>query len=241
MAPEVFGGGPHDAASDIWALGVLLQLMLSGKPPFSGATAFDMTAAILRDAATPLPTRVPAGLRSIVAKCLAKEPSHRYQRASEVRTALEAVQAEAPAVGTPAPSGRSLTRVWAGTRALLVAIVLLAVTWTVIQLAPQPLVRPHDAVTVVITDFETLLSIAEICDVIRTAIGILASLLDPSPALAPSAPRRSTRTKGKAVRRPSGTAGRLRRRSPLTGCSISTSGWRDCPFGREMEHYGRAQ
>lgn len=96
MAPEVLRGEGADERSDIWALGVLLYEMASGVRPFVGATGFEITGSILHKAPSPLPARVLAALQSVIDKCLAKNPSERYQRAGEVRAALEALRAERP-------------------------------------------------------------------------------------------------------------------------------------------------
>ena len=101
MAPEQLHGEPADPRTDVWALGVLLYEMAAGSPPFGGRTAFELTSAILRDAPAPLPPHVPVGLRRIVERCLAKDTAERYQRASDVRAALEAV-----AEGRTSPVGR---------------------------------------------------------------------------------------------------------------------------------------
>jgi eukaryotic-like serine/threonine-protein kinase len=92
MAPEVLQGEPATVASDIWSIGILLYEMSAGHLPFSGRTMFDETAAILRSPMPPLPAHVPAGMRMIVARCLAKEPAQRYHTARELKAALEAVQ-----------------------------------------------------------------------------------------------------------------------------------------------------
>ncbi|HXW08027.1 MAG TPA: protein kinase [Vicinamibacterales bacterium] len=97
MAPEVIRGAAADARSDIWSLGVLLHETLSGTRPFEGPSREDVTTAILRDAPTPLPSHVPSEIGAIVRKCLAKDPAARYQRAGEIRAALEAVQPRASA------------------------------------------------------------------------------------------------------------------------------------------------
>ena len=96
MAPEVLGGRSADERSDIWALGVLLYEMTAGRRPFTGQAAFELCSAILRDDPAPLPAEAPAGLRTIVRGCLRKDPAQRYQRASEVRAALESLAAGAP-------------------------------------------------------------------------------------------------------------------------------------------------
>ena len=92
MAPEVLRGEKGDHLSDLWALGVLLYEAAAGKLPFRGNTGFEVTSAILREAPPPLPSTVPYGLSAVIQRCLMKERAGRYQRASEVRAALEAVQ-----------------------------------------------------------------------------------------------------------------------------------------------------
>ena len=91
MAPEQLQGQPADARSDIWALGVVLYELATGKRPFQGQTGFDLTAAILRQPLPALPSSVPAPLAGVIDRCLAKEPGERYQQGSEIRAALEAV------------------------------------------------------------------------------------------------------------------------------------------------------
>ena len=95
MAPEVLRGEGADYRSDLWALGIVLYEAASGHLPFEGRTAFEISSSIMREMPKPLGPPVPAGLWAIIQRCLAKEPMQRYQRASEVHAALEAVQSAA--------------------------------------------------------------------------------------------------------------------------------------------------
>jgi serine/threonine-protein kinase len=119
LSPEVLRGDPADSRSDVWALGVLLYELASGRRPFTGTTGYELTSAILNSSPPPLPPHVPPALRTVIQRCLAKEPSQRYERAGEVRAALEAVSSDsagAAAVPTPPEKAGAGQR-----RALLVA------------------------------------------------------------------------------------------------------------------------
>jgi len=95
MAPELLRGEPADYRSDLWAFGVVLYEAASGRLPFEGRTGFEISSAIIREMPTALGPPIPPGLWAIIQRCLAKEPAQRYQRASEIQAALEAVQSAA--------------------------------------------------------------------------------------------------------------------------------------------------
>ena len=101
MAPEIFRGEPADYRTDLWALGVVLYELASGRLPFEGRTGFEISSAILREVPKPLGPPVPPGLWAVIQRSLAKEPTQRYQRAGEVQAALEAVQSGAMAAPEP--------------------------------------------------------------------------------------------------------------------------------------------
>lgn len=89
LAPEILKGQTSHERSDLWALGVVLYEMASGRLPFRGVTQAELLSAILTNPPEPLPSLVPARLRAIIGRCLMKEPAERYERASEVRAPLE--------------------------------------------------------------------------------------------------------------------------------------------------------
>ena len=100
MAPEQVRGHETDERADIFALGVILYEMLSGGRPFSGESAVEVMNSILAEDPPDLSERnpkIPSVLARIVRRCLEKQPEQRFQSASDLRFALDAL--------TSAPSG----------------------------------------------------------------------------------------------------------------------------------------
>jgi eukaryotic-like serine/threonine-protein kinase len=91
MSPEQSLGKPIDLRTDIWALGVVLDEMLTGENPFWRNNVPSTVVAILNDAPRPM-DRVPLELQKIVYRALSKDPSHRYQSCTELRADLEKIR-----------------------------------------------------------------------------------------------------------------------------------------------------
>lgn len=97
MAPEQAAGKPVTAATDLYALGLIMYEMLAGKKPFSETTPF--TGLIERSKNAPASPRIYAKevgsrLESLVLGCLAVDPVERIQDANVIAKAMEELQAD---------------------------------------------------------------------------------------------------------------------------------------------------
>src|SRR5512136_2206211 len=77
MSPEQAQGQPADARSDIFSFGLVLYEMLSGRRAFSGDTPMAIGSALMKE--EPPALKASPSLERIVSRCLAKQPSSRYQ------------------------------------------------------------------------------------------------------------------------------------------------------------------
>lgn len=96
MAPEQFVTGRSSAQSDIWALGVILYELVSGRHPFvrPNSDRFQNIHAIQYAEPPAFATasaHIPPELASVVSRCLEKNPTERYASAAEVREALKTI------------------------------------------------------------------------------------------------------------------------------------------------------
>ena len=129
MAPEQLEGKPADVRSDIFAFGLVLYELITGKRPFTGTSHATVIASILKDQAPPLhelQPLAPPGLEPVLQTCLEKDPEQRWQSAREVKHALRwtALHA-APAV----PAAAKNSRRWQPAAAALALIALGLAGW----------------------------------------------------------------------------------------------------------------
>ncbi len=134
MSPEQVRGEPADARSDIFALGAILYEMLTGQRAFKKATSVDTMAAVLNEdppAVSQVGVAVPPGLQRIIHRCLAKSPEQRFQGASDLGFALEALSDSGSTVVQPLQDGSASKkgRKWVGVGAVVVALIAGLVIW----------------------------------------------------------------------------------------------------------------
>jgi serine/threonine-protein kinase len=95
MSPEQAAADPHiDQRSDIYAVGAMAYELLTGRPPFVGATPQQVLAAHVTEAPDSVAKRrpgIPPALEAVVMRCLAKRPADRWQTAGELHAALEPI------------------------------------------------------------------------------------------------------------------------------------------------------
>jgi len=96
MSPEQAKGKPADRRSDIWAFGVVLYEMLTGRQLYSGENAAETLALVMtKDPGLDrLPAATPARIQALLERCLEKDPKRRLQAIGEARIILDSSEPE---------------------------------------------------------------------------------------------------------------------------------------------------
>ena len=131
MSPEQVLGQKIDGRSDLFSVGVILYQLLTGQRPFVGDTVATLMYQIANTAPQPmenLGTNIPASLRNIVNKLLAKSPDNRFQTGKELSESLSHVleDEEDKAAAKDAPRIIPLRLKWSLIMVAIVSITMLA-------------------------------------------------------------------------------------------------------------------
>ncbi len=142
MSPEQVRGQAADARSDIFALGCVFYEMLTGKRAFRKPSSVETMNAILKEdpqAASEITRKIPPALQRVVHRCLEKVPDRRFQSASDLAFALDALSDSAVSpsarvrtvAGKPAIARKSLAR------GLGLFVVLAVITLAYLRMRPE--------------------------------------------------------------------------------------------------------
>jgi eukaryotic-like serine/threonine-protein kinase len=140
MAPEQAKGKPVDRRADIWAFGVIVYEMLTGRSMFSAETASEIIAQVMMKEPdwNALPANTPLRLRDLLRRCLIKDPRMRLRDIGDARIAIEETMAmpqteTSPAAGTIVSKSAPLWR-----RALPWVLAAMLAGVSIVQLREKP-------------------------------------------------------------------------------------------------------
>ena len=145
MSPEQARGRAVDRRTDVWAFGVVLFELLTGRRLFEGETVTDILASVVKDPVdwSSLPAATPPAVRSLLERCLERDPKQRLRDIGEARIALERATAGGGTAAAP-PATAVRRRLLAATPWLLVAALLVVAAWP--RRAAGPAGRPERVV-----------------------------------------------------------------------------------------------
>src|SRR6516162_6863242 len=132
MSPEQVRGHTADARSDIFAAGAVLYEMLTGKPAFRKPTSAETMSAILNEdppAVSQVAPNLPPGLQRVVNRCLAKNPEQRFQHASDVAFALEAMSDSGSGTLSAVQQPSSRKWLWVATSVAILWVAAAVIIW----------------------------------------------------------------------------------------------------------------
>jgi Tol biopolymer transport system component len=141
MSPEQATGKAVDRRTDIWAFGVVLYELLTGKPPFQGEDLTEILTAVLtgEPAHDALPAKTPAGIRNLLRRCLEKNLKRRVQHMGEARIVIQdALSGATPADPVAAPPKGRERLAWAAACVLMLTTVTFAIGFVLRAPKPSP-------------------------------------------------------------------------------------------------------
>jgi serine/threonine-protein kinase len=98
LSPEQAQGGKATPASDVYALGAVAYECLAGRRAFDGENSVQIAVMHIRDHPDPLPPQIPADVRRLIERAMAKDPAQRFPDGAALRDAVDRVAAGRPQV-----------------------------------------------------------------------------------------------------------------------------------------------
>jgi serine/threonine protein kinase len=149
MSPEQARGKPVDKRADIWAFGVVLYEMLTGKSAFSGRDVTDTLAAVIRSEPdwNSLPTNLHWRLKALLERCLEKEAKNRCSGISDARVEIQKVLTDPSGVFMQTSiltKPRKKLRVgipWFAAAIALTAVIIGMAVWILKPAEPKKVIR----------------------------------------------------------------------------------------------------
>jgi serine/threonine protein kinase len=147
MSPEQARGESVDKKADIWAFGVVLFEMLTGRGMFEGRTVSDTLAAVLMREPEwkRLPPNLHPRIRLLLERCLEKEGKNRYGVISDARVDIQKVLADPSGVlvqpATPAEPRKKMQTILPWAAAVLAIIIAAVAVWNLRKPEPRPVTR----------------------------------------------------------------------------------------------------
>jgi Tol biopolymer transport system component len=142
MAPEQAKGKSVDRRADIWAFGVVLFEMLTGRRAFAGDDVSDVLASVLKTDPDwrALPADLPPSIRRLLRRCLEKDPHARLGAISDARLEMNEAESEAAApveshVVVVRPS--LVSRLWPAAIGIVVTAVIATLFWPAARMEPS--------------------------------------------------------------------------------------------------------
>jgi serine/threonine protein kinase/tetratricopeptide (TPR) repeat protein len=173
MAPEQVRGQTADQRADIFAFGAILYEMLAGKRAFQKPTSPETMTAILNEdppGISQVTTNLPPALQRVVHRCLEKNPEQRFQSASDLAFALDALPDSGSAHwGMAAKAATAVAKRWTAIVPAVAAVLAIAVGGYVYFHRTTKLT---DKDTIVLDDFTNSTGDAIFDDTLKTALNV---------------------------------------------------------------------